>query len=70
MFLSDIASLIHQTLCIDNSENEDLKNCLIAKYLEQENKYACYLCQNDYFLYEETNKCVPFDINIIAYMKI
>jgi hypothetical protein len=61
MFLSDIASLIHQTLCIDNSENEDLKNCLIAKYLEQENKYACYLCQNDYFLYEETNKCVPFD---------
>ena len=70
MFLSEIKSLLHLTLCIDNSNNDDLNNCSIAKYLEQENKYVCYLCDNDHFLYEETNKCVPFDNNNCIYENI
>ena len=70
MFLSEIRSLLQQTLCIDNSNNDDLKNCLIAKYLEHENKYVCYLCEQDYFLYEGTNKCVPFDNNNCIYENI
>ena len=70
MFLSEIKSLLQQTICIDNSNNDDLKNCLIAKYLEQDNKYVCYLCHYDYFLNEETNKCVPFDNNNCIYENI
>ena len=59
-------SLLNQTLCIDNSdnsENNNLKNCAIALYLEQENKYICNICQKGYFLYGENKQCIKFDEN-------
>ena len=57
-------SLLNQTLCIDNSdgsENNNLKNCAIAIYLEKENKYRCNIRKEGYFLYKKTNQCIEFN---------
>jgi hypothetical protein len=59
----DFESLLNHTLCLNNSEN--FKNCLIAKYLENENKYVCHLCDEGYFLNEETNKCINYYKDIL-----
>ena len=62
--ISELKSLINQTLCIDNSDNSKynyLKNCIIAFYLEKEDKYICNVCDNGYFLYKEENKCIKYD---------
>ena len=63
MFLSDIKSLLNQPMCIDTSENNNinLENCLLVKYLENENKYICFLCNEGYFLDEENNKCIQLN---------
>ena len=71
--LSELKSLINQTLCIDNSENSKynyLKNCIIAFYLEKEDKYACNVCDDGYFLYKEENKCIKYDENNCEYENI
>ena len=64
MLLSEVKSLLTQTLCIDNSENSlnnNLKNCALVKYFENENKFLCHFCQDEYFLYKETNQCYKYD---------
>ena len=62
--LNEYESLLNYTLCIDNKdviEKNKLKNCIIAKYIEKDNKYICHICDNGYFLYEETNECIEYD---------
>ena len=54
---NEIKSLINQTLCIDNSENNNLKNCVIVIYIKEESKYKCHVCQDGYSLNNETNQC-------------
>ena len=63
-FLNKFKILYNLTLCIDTSENNEkhkLTNCFIAKYFANEDKYLCYLCQNGFFLNEETNQCIEYD---------
>ena len=60
-------SLINQTLCIDNSEDSKynyLKYCIIAIYLEKEDKYICNVCDEGYFLNKITNQCMKFEENL------
>ena len=64
LFLSDLGSLINQPLCIDNSGNNgnnNLNNCLVAKFLEQENNYVCQICKQGFFLNKKTLQCIPYD---------
>ena len=64
--LNEFKSLINQTLCVDNSDNSKfnyLKNCIIAFYLEKEDKYLCNVCDDGYYLYKEENKCIKYDEN-------
>jgi len=71
--LNDLKSLINQTLCIDNSENSKfnyLKNCIIAFYLEKEDKYVCNVCDDGYFLYKEGNRCIKHDDNCCEYENV
>ena len=66
---NELKNVMNQTLCIDNSgksvknSNENLKNCIIALFIERENKYICYRCSNGYNLDEETNLCMKFEFN-------
>ena len=51
-------------LCVNNSENSEqsnLKNCIIAEYVESENKFVCFLCFGGYFLNENTKECIQYD---------
>jgi hypothetical protein len=60
-------TLINQTLCIDNSEDSKcdcLKYCIIAIYLEKEDKYICNVCDEGYFLNKITNQCMKFEENL------
>ena len=64
ILLNKLKPLLNQTYCINNSEDSDtnnLKNCVIALYLEKENKYICHICNEGYFLNKKTNECIEFN---------
>ena len=58
---NEIKSLKNQKLCINNSENNNLKNCIIVIYINEEDKYICHVCKEGYFLDKETNICLELD---------